>query len=124
MQAGRTRTALASVAALMVLAGLAAGCSGNSGSSGSSADPCEKIADDAVAAWQSYAGKHGSDIQNVPEDAKADMQSLQDQVQNLQAQIAQNNCKADDIGRRIQEKAPDFLGLDKQGSTPAATATP
>lgn len=125
MQAGRTRAALASFAAAVVLAAAGAACSsGNSGSSASSSDPCEKIADDAVAAWQTYVSKHGSDIQNVPADATADLQTLQTQIQDLQSQITQNNCKADDIGRRIQEKSPDFLGLDKQGAGSTATTAP
>lgn len=97
------------------LVALAAGACGGSGSApATSADPCAQIADDAVTAWNDYKAKHGADLQNLPEDAKADMTALQEKVGQLETAIRENGCKADDVGRRIQEQAPDFLGIDKQ----------
>lgn len=123
MQAGRARTLLASAAALVVLAGASAGCSSkDGGAAATSADPCQQIVNDAVAAWKAYTSKHGTDLQNVPDDAKDDFKTLTEQVQSLQTQVTEKNCNVDEIGRGIQEQAPDFLGAKTEGSNAPTTA--
>lgn len=123
MQAGRARTVVASAAALVVLAGLGVGCSNNkSGGDNSgpatvtaSTEACQQIVDDAVAAWQAYTAKHGSDLQQVPEDAKDDYQTLTTAVTDLQSRMTDEKCNPDEIGNAIKAKAPDFLGLNSSG---------
>lgn len=120
----RSRVALAAAAALVAFSAAACGSGGGGSPSATSADPCAQIADDAVASWRDYQAKHGDDLANPPEEAKDDLQALQDKVQQLETEIKDKGCKPDDIGRRIQEQAPDFLGLNRQNSTTPPTTAP
>lgn len=119
LQVRRVRTVLASAVALVVLAGPGAACSKGGSSTATSADPCEQIADDAVAAWQDFTSKHGSDLSATAEGAQDDFKALTEKIQTLQTQMQEKSCNPDQIGARIKEKAPDFLGADKQGATTA-----
>lgn len=124
MQAGRARTVVASAAALVLLAGAGAGCSSGGSSSTTSADPCEQVVNDAVAAWNGYTSKHGPDVQNPPPDATDDLKALTDEVQRLETEMTNNNCNPDQVGNSIKEKAPDFLGNNRQSSTTPPTTAP
>ncbi|MFN8103517.1 MAG: hypothetical protein U0U69_03565 [Acidimicrobiia bacterium] len=118
MRAGRARTVLASTTVLIVLAGTVAGCSSGGNTTATSADPCEQIADEAVAAWKAFQQKNGNDLQNLSDQAKSDLQALSEKVQTLQQDVKTNGCNEDEVGRRIQDQAPDFMNVNSQGSRP------